>query len=123
MRGIAAQVGITPNAVYTYVPNKAAVLRAPVERFLGKVEHDLFINRQVPCRHHVEALALELRALLVAHHGAVHLRQHPSGTPRAMAGTGREPGMRWWAQTSQPVARRGQCWKAGNEGSGAISSR
>jgi AcrR family transcriptional regulator len=73
VRGIAAQLGIAPNAVYTYFPNKAAVLRALVERFLGEVNHDRFTDRQMPWRDRVEALALELRARLVAHPGAVHL--------------------------------------------------
>ncbi|TCC59434.1 TetR/AcrR family transcriptional regulator [Kribbella pittospori] len=73
IRGIAAQVGIAPNAVYTYFPSKAAVLRALVERFLGDVNHDRFIDRGLPWRDRVEALALELRTLLVAHRGAVQL--------------------------------------------------
>ncbi|TCC53511.1 TetR/AcrR family transcriptional regulator [Kribbella capetownensis] len=73
IRGIAAQVGIAPNAVYTYFPSKAAVLRALVERFLGDVNHDRFIDRELPWRERVEALALELRTHLVAHRGAVQL--------------------------------------------------
>ena len=73
IRGIAAQVGIAPNAVYTYYPSKAAVLRALVERFLGDVNHDRFVDRDQPWRQRVEALALELRTHLVAHRGAVQL--------------------------------------------------
>lgn len=73
VRGIAARVGIRPNAVYTYFPNKTAVQRALVERFLGEVNHDQFADRQVPWRRRVEAVALELRSQLVAHPGAVHL--------------------------------------------------
>ena len=73
IRGIAAQVGIAPNAVYTYFPSRAAVLRALVERFLGDVNHDRFVDREQPWRQRVEALALELRAHLVAHRGAVQL--------------------------------------------------
>ncbi len=73
VRGIAAQVGIAPNAVYTYFPSKAAVLRALVERFLGDVNHDRFVDRRLPWRQRVEALALELRTHLVAHPGAVQL--------------------------------------------------
>ena len=37
MRGIATRVGVAPNAVYTYFPDKAAVVRAIVERLLGEV--------------------------------------------------------------------------------------
>lgn len=73
VRGIAAQVGIAPNAVYTYFPSKAAMLRALVERFLGEVNHGRFIDRQLPWRQRIEALARELRTRLVAHPGAVHL--------------------------------------------------
>ena len=36
VRGIAAQMGVAPNAVYTYFPHKAAVLRALVERLLSE---------------------------------------------------------------------------------------
>jgi AcrR family transcriptional regulator len=86
VRGIAAQVGIAPNALYTYYPNKAAVLRALVERFLGEVNHDRFIDRQLPWRQRVEALALELRTHLVAHPGAVHLLLGgPMDGPNALA--------------------------------------
>ena len=86
IRGIAAQVGIAPNAVYTYFPSKAAVLRALVERFLGDVNHDRFIDRQLPWRARVDALGLELRTHLVAHPGAVHLiLGGPMDGPNALA--------------------------------------
>ena len=62
MRGIAARVGVAPNAVYTYFPDKAAVVKALVERLLGEVDHDVFADRSRPWRERVEALALELRA-------------------------------------------------------------
>ena len=70
VRGIAARVGVAPNAVYTYFPDKAAVVRALVERLLGEVDHDVFADREQPWRERVEALALELRARLSAHRGA-----------------------------------------------------
>jgi AcrR family transcriptional regulator len=86
VRGIAGQVGITPNAVYTYFPNKAAVLRALVERFLGEVKHEQFVDRQLPWRQRIHAFALELRAHLVAHPGAVHLLLGgPMDGPNALA--------------------------------------
>lgn len=37
VRGIAARVGVTSNAVSTYFPDKAAVVAALVERLLGEV--------------------------------------------------------------------------------------
>ena len=73
VRGIAARVGLAPNAVYTYFPDKAAVVKALVERLLGEVDHDVFADRSQPWRRRVEALALELRARLLAHPGAVPL--------------------------------------------------
>jgi len=73
LRGIAARVGVAPNAVYTYFPDKAAVIKALVERLLGEVDHDVFADRERPWRDRVEALALDLRARLSAHPGAVSL--------------------------------------------------
>jgi TetR/AcrR family tetracycline transcriptional repressor len=73
VRGIAARVGVAPNAVYTYFPDKAAVIKALVERLLGEVDHDVFADRERPWRERVEALALELRERLSAHPGAVGL--------------------------------------------------
>jgi len=73
VRGIAAKVGVAPNAVYTYFPDKASVINALVERLLGEVDHGVFADREEPWRHRVESLALELRARLAAHPGAVPL--------------------------------------------------
>jgi len=73
VRGIAAVVGVAPNAIYTYFPDKAAVTKAVVERLLGEVDHDVFADRTQPWRLRVESLALELRQRLAAHPGAVPL--------------------------------------------------
>jgi TetR/AcrR family transcriptional regulator, tetracycline repressor protein len=51
VRGIAARVGVAPNAVYTYFPDKAAVVKALVERLLGEVDHGVFADRAQPWRH------------------------------------------------------------------------
>ena len=86
MRGIAARVGVAPNAVYTYFPDKAAVVKALVERLLGEVDHDVFADRSRPWRERVEALALDLRAHLSAHPGAVGLMVGgPMNGPHALA--------------------------------------
>ena len=86
IRGIAAKVGVAPNAVYTYFPDKAAVVSALVERLLGGVDHDVFADRERPWRERVEALALELRAHLSAHPGAVPLTiGGPMDGPNALA--------------------------------------
>jgi AcrR family transcriptional regulator len=86
VRGIAARVGVAPNAVYTYFPDKAAVVRALVERLIGGVDHDVFADRSRPWRERVEALALDLRGHLSAHPGAVGLMVGgPMGGPHALA--------------------------------------
>jgi AcrR family transcriptional regulator len=86
VRGIAARVGVAPNAVYTYFPDKAAVVKALVERLLGEVDHDVFADRERPWRERVEALALELRERLSAHPGAVSLMVGgPMEGPNALA--------------------------------------
>jgi TetR/AcrR family tetracycline transcriptional repressor len=86
VRGIAAKVGVAPNAVYTYFPDKAAVVKALVERLLGEVDHDVFADRERPWRERVEALALELRTRLSAHPGAVSLMiGGPLEGPNALA--------------------------------------
>lgn len=86
VRGIAARVGVAPNAVYTYFPDKAAVVDALVERLLGEVDHAALADRDQPWRQRVESLALELRARLTVHPGAVPLMiGGPMNGPSALA--------------------------------------
>jgi TetR/AcrR family transcriptional regulator, tetracycline repressor protein len=86
VRGIAAKVGVAPNAVYTYFPDKAAVFKALVERLLGEVDQGVFADREQPWRQRVEALALELRERLTAHPGAIGLMiGGPMDGPHALA--------------------------------------
>jgi TetR/AcrR family tetracycline transcriptional repressor len=86
VRGIAAKVGVAPNAIYTYFPDKAAVLRAVTERLLGQVDHGDFADRHQPWQHRVESLALELRERLTAHPGAVSVMiGDPMDGPHALA--------------------------------------
>lgn len=86
VRGIAAKVGVAPNAVYTYFPDKASVVTALVERLLGQVDLAAFTDRGQPWRQTIEALALELRARLSAHPGAVPLiLGGPMDGPNALA--------------------------------------
>jgi AcrR family transcriptional regulator len=73
LRGIAGRVGIAPNAVYTYFPDKAAVVRGLVELLLGRVNHDRFTDRTLPWRDRIRTFALELRGELLTHPGSVHL--------------------------------------------------
>ena len=86
VRAIAAQVGVAPNAVYTYFPDKAALVKALVERLLGEVDSGVFTDRDQPWRQRVESLALTLRELLSAHPGAVPLMiGGPMDGPHALA--------------------------------------
>ncbi|TDK27998.1 TetR/AcrR family transcriptional regulator [Arthrobacter crusticola] len=73
IRGIAAKVGVAPNAVYTYFPDKAAVVQAVVEHLLGQVNHAIAADENLPWTQRIEHLALDLRERLSAHPGAVSL--------------------------------------------------
>jgi len=79
IRGVAARVGVAPNAVYTYFPDKAAVLEGLVEQILGRVNHNRFTDPAFPWRDRIRALAFELRSEMLAHPGAVRLLL---GSPR-----------------------------------------
>jgi TetR/AcrR family tetracycline transcriptional repressor len=71
IRRIAAALGVTPNAVYTYFPDKSAIEQALIERLLGELNRDVPDTRD--WRADLETLALDLRARLTAHPGAVPL--------------------------------------------------
>lgn len=73
IRGIAARVAVAPNAVYTYFPDKAAVLQGLVEHLLSRVNHNRFTDPALPWRDRIQALAHELRTELLTHPGAVQL--------------------------------------------------
>lgn len=86
IRGIAARVGVTPNAVYTYFPDKTAVVRALVERMFAGLADEAAASPGRPWRDRVETLALALRARLTAHPGAVPLMLGgPMDGPHALA--------------------------------------
>jgi TetR/AcrR family tetracycline transcriptional repressor len=73
IRGIAARVGIAPNAVYTYFPDKAAVLQGLAEQLLGRVDGHRYTDPALPWRDRVHGFADALRAELLARPGSVHL--------------------------------------------------
>jgi AcrR family transcriptional regulator len=86
IRGIAAQVGVAPNAVYTYFTGKAAVQRALVERLLSEVPLDGLTDQTRPWRQRLRALAVDFRTHLLAHPGAVNLLLGgPMDGPNALA--------------------------------------
>lgn len=86
VRRIAAAVGVAPNAVYTYFPDKAAVQAALVDRLLGEVDYAVLAGPGRPWRERIRALALDVRARLSAHPGAVALLMGgPLDGPNALA--------------------------------------
>lgn len=88
IRGIATRVGIAPNAVYTYFPDKAAVLHGVVEQLLGRIYDDRFTDSTSPWRDRIHRMAHELRTELLAHPGSVHLLlDSPLDGPNARAFT------------------------------------
>lgn len=73
VRAVAKKLGVAPNTIYTYFPDKAALDHALVERLLGGVDYGVFADDRRPWRRRVEGVALELREQLATHPGAVAL--------------------------------------------------
>jgi TetR/AcrR family tetracycline transcriptional repressor len=73
VRGIAARVGVAPNAVYTYFPDRAAVLAALADDALGRADPDLLTDTARTPTERIVAFALDLRAALLADPGLVTL--------------------------------------------------
>jgi AcrR family transcriptional regulator len=77
---------VAPNAVYTYFPNKAAVLAGLVESLLGKLNLDDLTDRRQPVRHRIQSLSLQLRTQLLTHRAVVGLLlTSPMDGPKALA--------------------------------------
>ncbi|MCY7344147.1 MAG: TetR/AcrR family transcriptional regulator [Pseudonocardia sp.] len=86
IRGIAAQLGVAPNAIYTYFPDKAAVLGALVDSVLGRVGRECFADPAEPWRDRITALAVALRTELLVDAGGVALMGGvPLNGPNALA--------------------------------------
>lgn len=87
VRGIAARLGVAPNTIYTYFPDKAALLHAIVERMLADPRPDSTSpGPDLPWRDRIQALARDLRQRLLAHRGAVTLLLGgPMDGPHALA--------------------------------------
>jgi TetR/AcrR family transcriptional regulator, tetracycline repressor protein len=73
VRGVAAALGLTPAAIYTYFPSKNALLRAMVEQLLSTVDLDAASDSDIAWRDRVHALAAALLARLAEHSGAIVL--------------------------------------------------
>lgn len=86
VRGVANEVGVSPNALYTYFPTKSALARALVEGLLGQVDRRTLVDRSQPWRTRIVAFALAVRTLLLDHPGAVPLLLgSPYDGPNALA--------------------------------------
>ncbi|MGY1607888.1 TetR/AcrR family transcriptional regulator [Geodermatophilus sp. SYSU D00700] len=86
VRGVAAEVGVTPNALYTYFPTKAALVSAVVDDLLGRVDVAVLGDAGRPWRDRLCAYALDLRAVLLSHPGVVPLLLGDGFSgPRALA--------------------------------------
>ncbi len=86
VRSVAARVGVAPNALYTYFPTKAALVRALIDALMGQLDRDALLDDTCPWRARVTAFALDARALLLAHPGAVPLLlSSPFDGPNALA--------------------------------------
>lgn len=96
VRGVAGALGLTPTAMYTYYPNKQALLAGMIEQVLGRLrvgEGEATTDASgasvapatVGPRDRVHALARDLRTLLVERPGAVGLLlATPLDGPNAM---------------------------------------
>ncbi|GII00233.1 TetR/AcrR family transcriptional regulator C-terminal domain-containing protein [Planobispora takensis] len=70
LRGVAARLGVRPNTLYTYVPDRAALEGAVVEHLLD-LAGPAVLSGPAPWRERITAYALRLRAELLARPGAV----------------------------------------------------
>ncbi|MDQ0577459.1 TetR/AcrR family transcriptional regulator [Agromyces albus] len=86
VRGVAAALGLTPTAIYTYFPSKNALMRAMVEELLAGVDVAGASDTSSGWRDRVHALALAVRARLAEHTGAMVLvTSGPLDGPHALA--------------------------------------
>lgn len=73
IRGVAARLGLTPTAMYTYFTSKNALQRAMVEQVFAGLDLSAASDRAVPWRSRVQRLAADLRARFAEHQGAIVL--------------------------------------------------
>ncbi len=73
VRAVATELDVRPNALYTYVADRAALERAVVEHVLSAADLGLLDGPARSWRKRIGAYAESLRATLLAHPGAVPL--------------------------------------------------
>jgi AcrR family transcriptional regulator len=66
IRAVAAELGVGPNALYTYVADRAALERAVVERVLAEADLDLLTGPARSWRKRIHGYACALRRALLA---------------------------------------------------------
>ncbi|MGP3911300.1 TetR/AcrR family transcriptional regulator [Nonomuraea sp. 10N515B] len=71
MRALATRVGLTPGALYTYFPDRAAIVTALTDRLLGEADLGLLEDEGRPPGERIAAFALNLREVLMRHPAAV----------------------------------------------------
>ncbi|MBG0817612.1 TetR/AcrR family transcriptional regulator C-terminal domain-containing protein [Planomonospora sp. ID82291] len=89
LRGVAAHLGVRPNTLYTYVPDRAALEGAVVEHLLDLAGPGV-LTGGAPWRERITGYALRLRAELLARPGAVpfFLSGPMTGPSAALVGEG-----------------------------------
>ncbi|MGI9824743.1 TetR/AcrR family transcriptional regulator [Agromyces sp. Marseille-Q5079] len=73
IRGVAARLGLTPTAMYTYFTSKNALQRAMVEQVFSGVDLAGASDPSLPWRARVQRLAADVRARFAEHPGAIVL--------------------------------------------------
>jgi AcrR family transcriptional regulator len=73
IRAVAGQLDVNPNAVYTYVPDRAALEREVTERVMAQADLGLLTGPPSAWRNRLLGYASALRTSLLRHPGAVHL--------------------------------------------------
>lgn len=82
MRRLAAALGVMPNALYTYFPDKASILDAVLDDLIGDVERP---SARVGWRRGLAALMRSYRAVLLSEPGLIPLTvSRPMLGPNAM---------------------------------------
>lgn len=73
VRRVAAQLGLTPTALYTYVDSRARLLRGMVERVMAAIPLTMLTDPALPPGEALERFGLALRATVLAHPGGATL--------------------------------------------------
>ena len=86
LRAVARELGILPNAIYTYARSRAGLEHLVVDRVVGEADIALLAPGNAEWNERVETYAVSLRAALLAHPGAAPLlMSSPLDGPNALA--------------------------------------